>query len=107
MVGFTCPSRSSLLAKHRNKQPPEHLAARLKTCRAGMEAKALDGYLVTARPDQYYLTGFDGEDGAALILPRVVYLLTDGRFAEEAGLVAPWTRAIVRRAGLPLSLIHI
>ncbi len=89
------------MAKRRIKQPPEHIAERLKACRAGMEAKALDGYLVTARPDQYYLTGFDGEDGAALILPQAVYLLTDGRFAEEADLVAPWARTIVRRAGLP------
>lgn len=89
------------MARRRVKQPPDHLAERLKACRAGMEAKSLDGYLVTSRPDQYYLTGFDGEDGAALILPRVVYLLTDGRFAEEAGVAAPWARAVVRRAGLP------
>ncbi len=65
-----------------------------------MEAKSLDGYLVTARPDQYYLTGFDGEDGAALLLPKTVYLLTDGRFEEEAAVVAPWARAIIRRASL-------
>ncbi|NLX12439.1 MAG: aminopeptidase P family protein [Phycisphaerales bacterium] len=89
------------MAKGQIKQAPDHIAARLKICRAGMESAGLDGYLVTARADQYYLTGFDGEDGAALILPKTVYLLTDGRFEEEAGLVAAWARAIVRRAGLP------
>jgi Xaa-Pro aminopeptidase len=69
-----------------------------------MARKALDGYLVTNRVDQYYLTGFDGEDGGALVLPDKVYLLTDGRFSEEASIHAPWATAIVRTGALSEAL---
>ncbi|MBI4578833.1 MAG: aminopeptidase P family protein [Planctomycetes bacterium] len=65
-----------------------------------MERKHLDGCLVTNRVDQYYLTGFDGEDGAALVLPHRAYLITDGRFAEEAAIHAPWARAVIRTGPL-------
>ena len=74
---------------------------RLRVCRSSIQTKSLDGYLVTARNDQSYLTGFDGEDGAALILPRKVYLLTDGRFAEQAAKTCPWATAVIRRGPLP------
>lgn len=60
----------------------------------------MDGYLVSNRVDQYYLTGFDGEDGAVLVLPDKVYLITDGRFAEEAEIHAPWAKAVVRTGPL-------
>lgn len=79
----------------RRREPPAHLADRLSACRAKIHQKSLDGYLVTNRKDQFYLTGFAGEDGAALILPRTVYLLTDGRFKEEAA-AAPWANAVIR-----------
>jgi len=73
---------------------------RLSLLRSKIQQKRLDGYLVTSRIDQFYLTGFDGEDGAALILPRLVYLLTDGRFQEEAATRAGWARAVIRTGGL-------
>jgi Xaa-Pro aminopeptidase len=60
----------------------------------------VDGYLVTSRVDQFYLTHFDGEDGAALILPRQVWIVTDGRFKDEAASSAPWARALVRTDSL-------
>jgi len=55
---------------------------------------------VTSRRDQYYLTGFDGEDGAVLVLRRHVYVLTDGRFTEEANRCCPWASVIVRSGPL-------
>jgi Xaa-Pro aminopeptidase len=42
------------------------------------------------------LTGFDGEDGAALVTRRAVYLITDGRFEELAARTAGWARAVIR-----------
>jgi len=81
-------------------RPSEVIAARLHSFRRRIQDKRVDGYLVTNRTDQYYLTGFDGEDGAALILPRGAYLITDGRFAEEAQVRAPWARAVVRPGSL-------
>ncbi len=64
-----------------------------------MGKKRLEGLLVTDRMDQLYLTGFTGEDGAALVTPRGVTLLTDGRFTEAAAVEAPWARAAVRKSG--------
>lgn len=84
----------------RTPQASDVIADRLERLRQKMRQKAADGYLVSHRVDQYYLTGFDGEDGAALILPDRVYLLTDGRFAEEAEIFAPWARAVVRTGSL-------
>jgi len=83
---------------------PQHLARRLCLLRSSIRAKSLNGYLVTSRADQYYLTGFDGEDGAVLVLPRRVCLLTDGRFAEEAARRCPWASTVVRKGALSEAL---
>jgi len=80
---------------------PPVIAARLGACRKRIQEKSVKGYLVTHPADGFYLTGFDGADGAILILSGHVYLLTDGRFAERAAKTAPWARAIIRRQGLP------
>lgn len=90
------------MSKRRIPLPPPVIAERLKACRARILKKSVSGYLITNRVDQFYLTGFDGEDGAVLILPKSVYLLTDGRFREEAQRDAPWAKAVVRVA-TPLS----
>jgi len=92
------------LSQRRDRQPSPQIADRLRACRTKITQKALDGYLVTNRTDQYYLTDFNGEDGAALILRKRVVLLTDGRFAEEAARFAPWATAVVRTVSLSEAL---
>lgn len=47
--------------------------------------------------DQYWLTGFTGEDGQVLVTQRGVALLTDGRFDQTADLEAPWARKVLRK----------
>lgn len=84
------------MPSNRFRNIPPAIQSRLRACRARIQQKSLDGYLVTERTDQFYLTGFDGEDGAALVLSDRVYLLTDGRFGEEAQRSAPWARAVIR-----------
>lgn len=88
------------------KTPPV-LAERLKRLCAKIQQKQAGGYLVCNPQDQYYLTGFDGEDGAVLVLPRAVYLLTDGRFAEAAEQQAPWARAIIRKESISAALAKL
>lgn len=56
----------------------------------------LSAYLITNPIDQIYLTGFTGEDGAAVITAEKVYLVTDGRFDEQADREAPWAKKILR-----------
>jgi Xaa-Pro aminopeptidase len=75
---------------------PPAIRSRLRNCRSSIQDNSLDGYLVTNLSEQYYLTGFAGEDGAALILKDRVYLITDGRYREEAGQSAGWAKAVVR-----------
>ncbi len=75
-------------------------AARLAALRTDLRHRKADAALITDPHDQYYLTGFSGEDGAVLITARQVYLLTDGRFAEQATRQAPWAKAVVRKTSL-------
>lgn len=86
---------------------PPAIIRRLQACRDDTRRRRLDALLVTNRVDQLYLTEFDGEDGAALILPGEVYLLTDGRFAEEAGKVAPWARIVSRPGSLKEAIARV
>ncbi len=81
-------------------RPSKSTELRLARCREQLRRWRLPGYLLTNRTDQIYLTGFTGEDGAALITPRRVYLITDGRFAETADLEAPWAIKVVRTGDL-------
>jgi Xaa-Pro aminopeptidase len=81
----------------RRRTIPEPYRTRLAAFRAVLAARKLDGYLVLGRMDQFWLTGFTGEDGQVLVTPKAVMLLTDGRFEETADVEAPWARKVVRR----------
>ncbi len=70
---------------------------RIAKVRAEMARRKIDGYLVQDRMDQYWLTGFTGEDGAVLLTPRSVALLTDSRFDEAADREAPYARKVLRK----------
>lgn len=74
---------------------------RLRRVRAELARRRLDGYLVQNRMDQYWLTGFTGEDGFVLVTPREVVLLTDGRFDQAAHIESPWARKVLRRQRTP------
>jgi Xaa-Pro aminopeptidase len=87
------------VAGRRSNQPPPRIAERLRTCRERIQQKSGGGYLLTNRADQLYLTGFGGEDGAVLILPRSLILVTDGRFKQEAAAL-PWAKAVFRSTSL-------
>lgn len=84
--------------------PPAVFASRLQASRHNIQKQALDGYLVLNPFEQFYFTGFDGEDGATLILGRQVYVITDGRFTEQLGRSAPWARPAVRTGALSAAL---
>ncbi len=88
------------MATPRSQRPPQAIAARLDALRTRIQTKSVGGYLVVNRTDQYYLTGFDGEDGATLILPDRTCLITDGRFKEDAAVSAPWATAVMRSGTL-------
>lgn len=79
------------------RQPPKPYSMRIKNLREEMSRRKLDAYLVPDRMDQYWLTGFTGEDGGVLLTQRSVVLLTDGRFDEAADREAPYARKVLRK----------
>ncbi len=83
------------------KTAPGHYSIRIKKLREEMAGRKLDAYLIQDRMDQYWLTGFTGEDGSVLLTPRAVVLLTDGRFDEAADREAPFARKVLRKKRKP------
>ncbi|MEW6251731.1 MAG: Xaa-Pro peptidase family protein [Planctomycetota bacterium] len=80
---------------------PEPYASRIQKLRAEITRRKLDAYCVQNRTDQYWLTGFTGEDGAVVVTQRGVTFLTDGRFDEAANREAPWAKKVLRKQRNP------
>ena len=68
-------------------------ARRLGRLRSLVERQDLDALLVTNPENRRYISGFTGE-GLLLISPGDACLVTDGRYATQAGLEAPDWRAL-------------
>lgn len=82
-------------------KPVPRYARRLERVREQMKREKLDAYVVFNRSEQYWLTGFTGEDGHAIVTQREVTLMTDGRFDETAQIEAPWARKVIRKKRTP------
>ena len=63
-------------------------------------AEGIDGLLVTDRLNVFYLTGFRGDDSAALLTADSATLLTDGHYAEEAAQALRGVGLVVRKKGM-------
>lgn len=83
--------------KKKPKTIPAPYRDRVARLRGLMARRKLDGYLVQNRMDQFWLTGFTGEDGFVLVTDRQVVLLSDGRFDETAAIESPWARMVLRK----------
>ena len=79
---------------------PDHFASRLREIRKRLRVAKADTLLVKNEADYFYLTGFTGADSAAMITPRDVHILTDGRFLEEIKHEVAWAKVRVRKGGL-------
>ncbi|MBW7906437.1 MAG: Xaa-Pro peptidase family protein [Phycisphaerae bacterium] len=77
--------------------PPDPYATRLANVRAAMAKARIDGLLLLDRHEQFWLTGFSGEDGMVLVTPKGCVLLTDRRFDETADREAPWAQKVLRK----------
>ena len=65
---------------------PLLVAPRVDRLRAVLqEQAAVDGLLVTRLPNVRYLSGFSGSAGMLYVSPEELVLITDGRYAEQAG----------------------
>jgi Xaa-Pro aminopeptidase len=87
--------------KKTEQTPPDPYSIRINKLRDEITRRKLDAYLIQDRMDQYWATGFTGEDGLVLLTHRAVVLLTDGRFDEAADLQAPYARKVLRKKRTP------
>ncbi len=78
-------------------QLPEPYSLRINKLRNELARRKLDGYFVQERMDQFWLTGFTGEDGGAVVTRNAVVLLTDGRFDEAADRESPFAKKVLRK----------
>jgi len=60
------------------------IRARVATIRRELNKKKIDCLVLTKPPNVTYVTGFSGDDSWAIITARMVYLLTDSRYTEQA-----------------------
>jgi Xaa-Pro aminopeptidase len=72
-------------------------AGRLARFRQTMDAEGLDGYWVVDAANVRYLTGFTGHDSTLVITGTQCVLVTDSRYAEQAGREACVDRVISRQ----------
>ncbi len=78
----------------------EFIAARVVDCRKRLKAAKADALLIKNEVDYFYLTGFTGADSAAIVTPRDVHVITDGRFLEEIKHEIAWAKVWVRKGGI-------
>ena len=60
------------------------IPARVRRLNELLGVSGLKGALITAGSDVRYFSGFTGDDSYLLITPEKKYLITDGRYVEEA-----------------------
>ena len=60
----------------------------------------VDGLLVNALPNVYYLSGFRGDDSMLLVTPAKTFLMTDSRYAEQAAQETRGIEIVVRKKGI-------
>lgn len=72
-----------------------------------MKKSGIDAYLVTKRMDQFYLTGFTGEDSTVLVTPKVIHIISDGRFDEAINQECPWVTRWMRKGLLNAEIARV
>lgn len=78
-------------------------AGRLSLLRQEMEAARLDGFLVTHRPNIFYLSGFTGSSAVLVMTKSSLTLFTDPRYTIQAQQEAQNARVRIVRGSLVVS----
>ncbi|MFQ5746366.1 MAG: M24 family metallopeptidase [Gemmatimonadota bacterium] len=86
---------------------PDH-GRRLQALRSPAVDARLDGYLISHGPNVRYLSGFSGSSALLLVRPEEAALVTDARYAEQAGAeVAPEVTVHVRKGSAYAALASV
>jgi len=67
----------------------------------------IDALLVTNPRNVCYLSGFRGDDSVLLVTGEETFLLTDSRYAEEAGDAARGLTVVVRKKGMMRAAVKV
>jgi len=62
-----------------------------------MSSRKADALLLTHPLNVTYVTGFSGEDSSLILTRNEVFLVTDGRYREQAEHEAQWLRLVLRK----------
>jgi Xaa-Pro aminopeptidase len=76
--------------------PARTIPDRLEQFRLRMSRKGLDAYWVVSSPNVRYLSGFTGDESTLVVTADRTVLVTDSRFAEQAGEEAEVSEVVVR-----------
>ena len=88
------------MASGNNRRTPAVFAERLTRCRRQMKRTGAGAFLLSNPRDFFYLTGFSGDESAAIVTARDVFLISDGRFEEQIKKECPWAKTYMRRGML-------
>ncbi len=76
------------------------IRGRVRTARRRLIEMRAGGMVLTKPANVTYLTGFSGSDSWAVLTRRDAYLVTDGRYTEQAGSECPHCRIVERKGTL-------
>jgi len=65
-----------------------------------MNRRKADAFLLTHPLNVTYLTGFTGDDSSLILTKNDAFLVTDGRYREQAETQAPWLQVILRKGNM-------
>jgi Xaa-Pro aminopeptidase len=88
------------MARRDGRGAPVIYKERLKACRRELKKLRAGAFLLVNPPDFFYLTGFSGDESAAMVTARGVHLISDRRFEEQIKKECPWTATYMRRGSL-------
>lgn len=78
------------------------MQSRLKRVKNSMKAKGISAFLVSKPENQIYLTGFHSSNCQLVLTEDTNYLLTDFRYIEAAGALAPLYHVVLTDANVTL-----
>ncbi|MFZ5651243.1 MAG: M24 family metallopeptidase [Bacillota bacterium] len=81
--------------------------SRIAGIRKLFSEEGVDSFLVTRPENRYYLTGFTGTSGAALINGREVVLITDFRYEQQSSIQCPHCRVVMVKETILDTVSHL
>lgn len=73
---------------------------RIQKLRQKMNEKGIEGAIISKRENRFYISGFSGSDGLAVITENKAIIITDSRYTQQAKSEAPDYEVTLIRGGV-------